>query len=175
MQSFKRLNRCVAAIWVMVGVLVTSCATAAPVGEFDFNELDKQYGNAKVEANLGRGLLSLVGAVAGQDDPELAQILQDVSAVQVRVYNLAGKPELALKNMESFSAKMRRAHWEPLVSVNDGTAKVRLFSRLEGDKMQGLVVMVLDAADAGEAVFINVVGSIDPAKVGQLVSVVNAK
>lgn len=50
---------------------------------------------------------------------------------------------------------------------------MRIFSKTKNNIMDGLVVMVVgqepkDGKPKGEAVFINIVGQIDPARIGEL-------
>ena len=53
--------------------------------------------------------------------------------------------------------------WEPIVQVNEADEQVQMFMKADGEGMQGLTVM---AVDANEAVFLNILGAIDPDKVG---------
>ena len=73
------------------------------------------------------------------------------------------------------------AGWQRLVYVEDEGEKVRIYAKLEGQRMVGMTVMVVgdDEGDEtagetsdgpGDAVFINIAGDIDPAKLGRIAS-----
>ncbi|MFT6045747.1 MAG: hypothetical protein ACI9WC_001448, partial [Arenicella sp.] len=52
--------------------------------------------------------------------------------------------------------------------------KVRIFSKSTNDVIEGIVVMVVSPEkEAGEAVFINIVGEIDPNKIAKITETLN--
>ncbi len=57
--------------------------------------------------------------------------------------------------------------WEPIVQVRESGEEVQIFMKLDAEIVQGLVVM---AVDGEEAVFINIIGMIDPAKLEQVMN-----
>ena len=66
---------------------------------------------------------------------------------------------------------MRNDKWDTLVTVNDNEddQKVRVFSKSTDNVIDGVVVMVVSPEkEGGEAVFINIVGEIDPEKIGKV-------
>jgi hypothetical protein len=61
------------------------------------------------------------------------------------------------------------------VYVEDDGEKVRIYAKLEETRMVGMTVMIVGDGDgeaegegSGEAVFINIAGDIDPAKLGRI-------
>jgi hypothetical protein len=67
------------------------------------------------------------------------------------------------------------------VYVEDDGEKVRIYAKLEETRMVGMTVMIVGVGDgdgdgeaegegegSGEAVFINIAGDIDPAKLGRI-------
>lgn len=153
-------------IFLLAAVMSIS-ASAKPAGKVEFDDLSQYYGEPKVEINLDKSLLGLLGTFARHEDPDIAELLVDVDEVTVRVYRIGNEAEEAVKLLEKLSGKIRGDRWQPIVSVNEDKEKVRIFSRLTGGVMDGLVVMVVDTASEQEreAVFINIVGQIDPANV----------
>ena len=142
-------------------------------GEITFDDLSKTYGEAKVEINLNRQLIGLVSSFSRNGDPEVAEILNGLQQITVRVYKMNNSVEAAYQAVEQVAKKIRKEDWLPLVSVNNNEQKVRIFSRSTNEKMDGLVVMVVDAKKGGEAVFINIVGEIDPAKISAVTQSLN--
>lgn len=165
---FKSIGRACACTAIAAGLIFSTSALAGPAGYIDFADLGEAYGEAKVEINLHKALLNMVGSFSKSEDPEIAEILSGVESIKVRVFPLNGKPEKAMQTVEDVSKKIRKQDWEPLISVNEEKEKIRIFSKMTGEVMDGLVVMVVSENGPGEAVFINIVGQIDPAKVSKL-------
>lgn len=151
--------------------LFSVTAFAAPSGQIDFADLSAHYGEPKVEINLSASLMSMIGSFAKNEDPEVAQILSNLEFIKVRVYNLNGKLEKANSTVDRVSSTLKRDNWETLVMVNDNeeNQKVRIFSKSTNDVIDGVVVMVVSPEkEEGEAVFINIVGEIDPDKIAKV-------
>ncbi|MFT7528080.1 MAG: hypothetical protein ACI9LY_003240 [Arenicella sp.] len=159
-----------------IALMFTAPAYAESKGQIDFADLSSFYGEPKVEINLGSGLMNMVGSFAKSEDPELAEILSNLEFIKVRVYNLNGKVEKANTTIDVVSKKLRSEEWETLVTVNDNeeNQKVRIFSKTTNDVIDGVVVMVVSPEkEAGEAVFINIVGNIDPNKIAKITNKLN--
>lgn len=143
-------------------------------GQIDFADLSSHYGEPKVEINLSASLMRLVGSFADSEDPEIGNILSNLESIKVRVYNLNGELEKANLTVDRVSRELRADKWETLVTVNNNeeNQKVRIFSKSTEDVIDGVVVMVVspeeEDGEGGEAVFINIVGEIDPDKIGKV-------
>ena len=166
MKNFKRILSV-----SILTLLLTAPAYANANGQIDFADLSSFYGEPKVEINLSASLMSMIGSFAKNDDPEVAEILSNLEFIKVRVYNLNGKVEKASTTIDTVSTKLRAENWETLVTVNDNeqNQKVRIFSKTTNNVIDGIVVMVVSPQkEAGEAVFINIVGEIDPNKIAKI-------
>jgi len=156
---------------ILVALTLTITSMASPVGQIDFADLSAHYGEPKVEINLGSALMSMVGVFAKSEDPELAEVLSKLEFIKVRVYSLNGKMDKANTTIDKISKKLRTDNWDTLVTVNnqEENQKVRIFSKMTNDIIDGIVVMVVSPEKSGgEAVFINIVGEIDPAKISKV-------
>ncbi|MDO3384803.1 DUF4252 domain-containing protein [Gilvimarinus sp. SDUM040013] len=174
MKSFKKsLSTLYSGAVLASALLVSVAAGASPAGSIDFADLSSAYGEAKVEINLPKSLINMVGTLSQQEDPEIANVLNGVDFIKVRVYQLNGEAEAALKTLDTVTSNIRKLDWQPIVSVNEEKEKVRIFSKMTENVMDGLVVMVVDENGPGEAVFINIVGQIDPNKVGAIANSMN--
>ncbi len=129
-------------------------------GYVDFGELNSAYGEPIVEINIGSALLGFVGALAGDDDPETAAIFDKLKAVRVNVYKVHGDASAAIDHINDVAAKLSASNWVPIVTVRDEGEHVYILIKMNGEKIEGLTVMA--AEDDDEAVFINVIGEIDP-------------
>lgn len=150
-------------------IFFAAAAHANSQGEVIFDDLSSFYGEPKVEVNLSSGLMSMVGAFAKSEDPEIAEILSKLEFIKVRVYNLNGNFENANATVDSLTKQLRANQWDVLVTVNEDGQKVRVFSKSTQNVIDGIVVMVVAPEEqAGEAVFINIVGEIDPNKIAKI-------
>ena len=135
-------------------------------GFVDFGEMNSIYGEPKVNISIGGTLLSFVAALAKNDDPEAAAIFSKLKGVRVSVYATedAGAAA-ALDQVARVKSSLSASSWEPIVQVNDGGEQVQIFMKMNGAVMDGLTLM---AVDDEEAVFINVIGQLDPNELAQV-------
>lgn len=133
-------------------------------GYIDFGALESVYGEPRVMINIGGALLKFMAA-ASRDDPEAAALMRDLKGVRVSVYPTDGKMGPALEQVVKVRKLLSGANWQPVVQVQETGEQVQIFMKSEGDVMQGLTVM---AVDAEEAVFINILGSIDPEQMSKV-------
>lgn len=129
-------------------------------GYVDFGELNSAYGEPRVEINIGSALLSFVGALAGDDDPEVAAVFDKLRAIRVNVYKVDGDASAAIDHINDVARTLEARDWVPIVTVRDEGEHVRILVKMSDGKIDGLTVMA--AEDDDEAVFINVIGEIDP-------------
>jgi hypothetical protein len=134
-------------------------------GYINFGELTGAYGEPKVNITIGGSILNFVGAMAKQDDPETAAVFGKLKGIRVSTYDTQGDSAAAMDQLNSVKRSLQSASWEPVVQVNDEGEQVQIFLKMAGDAIDGLVLM---AVDSEEAVFINVIGSLDPAELSQV-------
>ncbi|HKX56533.1 MAG TPA: DUF4252 domain-containing protein [Xanthomonadales bacterium] len=133
-------------------------------GYVDFGELQGVYGEPKVMINLGGSILKFVGGMS-KDDPEASELLSKLKGVRINVYSVDGNPDAALEKVSQVKSMLAGSQWEPIVQVNEEGEQAQIFIKLTGDTMEGLTVM---AVDDSEAVFINIIGQLDPAQLSQV-------
>jgi len=146
-------------------------AIADSKGQVEFDDLSPHYGEPTVEINLSSGLMNMVASFAKHEDPEIGEILAGLEFIKIRVYNLKGEVKQANLMIDKVSKKLKTDKWEALVTVNDfeDNEQVRIFSKSTNDVIDGVVVMVVSPEkEGGEAVFINIVGEIDPNKIAKI-------
>ena len=86
--------------------------------------------------------------------------------MRINVYDTGGNTAPALEQMNQARAALQASDWQPFVQVKEQGEDVQMFTKIAGDKMQGMAIMVVNAE---EAVFLNILGEIDPAHVGRVV------
>lgn len=131
-------------------------------GYVDFGSLEAVYGEPKVRVNIGGFLLSFM-AQAAKSDPEAAAIMEGLEGVRINIYSTGGQVAPAMDQLQDVKNMLSAQNWEPIVQVNEDGENVQIFMKADGEGMQGLTVM---AVNAEEAVFLNILGTIDPEKIG---------
>lgn len=134
-------------------------------GYVDFGGLNEIYGEPKVNISIGGALLNFVGAMAKNEDPQAAAIFSKLKGVRVSVYATGGDAAAALDQVSSVKRSLTGSNWAPVVQVNEEGEQVQIFMKMNGEVMDGLTLM---AVDDEEAVFINVIGQLDPNELAQL-------
>jgi hypothetical protein len=135
-------------------------------GYIDFGEMSEYYGEPKVMINIGGSILRFVSGMASEDDPEAAAIMENLKGVRIQVYSTEGSDATpALDQASTMKGLLQAQNWEPIVQVNEDDEKAYIFIKLNADEMEGLAVM---AVDDEEAVFINIIGMLDPNQLSQV-------
>ena len=130
-------------------------------GYVDFGSLTALYGEPSVEIAVGQSLLNMVSAFAASEDPEAAQLFKRLQGVRIQVFETAKAPEGALEQVSAVASNLSDSGWEPVVKVSSKDEQVRIFMKINGDRVEGITVM---AVDDEEAAFINVIGNLNPAE-----------
>jgi hypothetical protein len=138
-------------------------------GYFDFTQVPGLGDHPQVQIDLGPEMLGFLRLAA--PDPDVADAFVGLQNVRVLVYETLEDPAAVLGFVEDSSGKLESAGWQRIVYVEDDGEKVRIYAKLEGERMVGMTVMVVGAdASSEDAVFINIAGDIDPAKLGRIAS-----
>jgi hypothetical protein len=135
-------------------------------GYVDFGALDSVYGEPRVRISIGGSLLKFMAAVS-RDEPEAAELMRNLEGVRVNVYSTAGKTDAAVEQITRVKKVLMNEAWEPIVQVQEQNEDVQIFVKVEEDRMQGLTVMTVNEE---EAVFINILGEMDPAQLAAVMS-----
>ena len=96
--------------------------------------------------------------------------MQYLEGIRVNVYNTGGNLGPALERMQEAKSALEAADWQPIVQVQEADEQVQMFTRVNSDKMEGMAIMVVNEE---EAVFLNILGNIDPAHVSKVMKQVN--
>ena len=138
-------------------------------GYVDFGSFEKFQGAEEtVEVFIKGPLLKFVAKASEYEDPDLASLLNNLKLVKVNVFSLDKFSVDDARNIiQSISKKMDRNKWELMVRAKEPGEYVEVYTQFgPNDTLTGLVVMAVQ--EKKEAVFVNIVGEIDPAKLGKL-------
>ena len=130
-------------------------------GYVDFGELNSTFGEPSVQISIGASLLSLIGSLSAEDDPETAELFKKLNGVRVNVFETKSMAAGAVDLVKDISGKLSSTGWESVVTVNSAEEQVRVFMKINDQNVDGITVM---AIEEDEAVFINVIGNINPAE-----------
>lgn len=134
-------------------------------GFVDFGDLSKAYGEPSISINIGGTLLGFVSAMSEDSNPETASMMSQLKGVRVFGYPLNDDPAVARSKFVEVKSNLKSKGWEPVVQVNDEEDQVMIYMKMNGANMEGLTVMTVDST---EVMFINIIGVLDPKKLGQM-------
>lgn len=120
-----------------------------------------------VEINLEGFLLRLVARATRGEDPAFADLVGGLKAIRVQVFPLAGVDEASVKTKIGRTVRwLEDKGWMSTVRVREGDDETYIYLKEADGQIVGLTVLSLSAGD--EAAMINIVGRIDPDRLGQL-------
>jgi hypothetical protein len=126
---------------------------------------------ASIEVILKGSILNLVVQATRNEDPELSDMISKLQFIHVQAFPLDEMDIDVLEDkIADVAKKLDKDGWEVVVRVRDKEEDKQVYIYIlptQSDQIiSGLVVMVV--GDDDEAVFINVVGDLDPAQIGKL-------
>lgn len=138
-------------------------------GYVDFEALRIFKGDeAKIEVFLKEPMLNLVSKFVKDEDPELYEMLGKLKLVRVQVFDVDdAKVREFAEITKKTTAMLDDKGWERIVRVRDDEEHVDVYLRPSDNYESILGIVVMVAAD-DEAVFVNVVGEINPDDVARL-------
>ena len=134
-------------------------------GYVDFGELNAIFGEPSVQIAVGESLLSMLGALTASEDPEAAALFKRLNGVRVSVFETETMVDGAVDYVRQVSGALASQGWESVVTVNSPDEQVRIFMKMNAERVDGISVM---AVEANEAVFVNVIGNLDPEELGRV-------
>jgi len=160
----KILIACVTALMALPVIAQEDALKDYP-GYVDFGELHSVFGEPSVQISVGESLLGLVSSLSASEDPEAAELFNRLNGVRVNVFETDGMVDGAMDLVKDVSSQLSDRGWESVVTVNSDEEQVRIFMMINNNQVEGITVM---AVEETEAVFVNVIGSIDPAELGRV-------
>jgi hypothetical protein len=160
-------------------LLLAAPALAAPGDEYekmagyvDFAKLGliNEF-EPSIEVFLKGPLLKLAREAIKHDEPDLAGALDNIKLIRINVFDLDeidgfdGKD--FSKKTKTLAADLEKRGWELAVRVRERDEHVYVYL-LPGknEDIDGLVVMAVE--DDDQAIFVNIVGNIDPEQIGRI-------
>jgi hypothetical protein len=134
-------------------------------GYVDFGDLSITYGEPKITINLGGTMLNFVGMMSSSESPETSEMISKLKGIRVQIYTLDENTDAARDQFSKTKSSLKSSGWEPIVQVNEDDEQVLVYMKMIEGNMEGMTVMVVDEE---EAVFVNVIGQLNPAELGRV-------
>jgi hypothetical protein len=127
-----------------------------------------------LEVNIKGALLKLVAEASRYEDPELTRLLLKLKAIEVRGYPLSWSQYDAVERRTSELARtLEDQGWDTVARVRERNERTDVYLKVVDGAIAGMAVMVLEPGSDDGAVFVNIVGEIDPEEIGRLGSKFN--
>jgi len=166
MKNFVRTSLAAAAL--SLAFATSSHADDTEAGFVDIGQFAPSAGGQFVEVNLSQGMLKFVAKIAAREEPEAAELINNLKRIRVNVIGMDDSNRAdTIAKIESVRRKLESQGWTQLVTVRDRNEgdNVDVHVKQRGDNnIDGLVVTVINKK--GEAVFVNIVGNISAEQLG---------
>lgn len=172
----KRIAGRILAVALLASAAAVSPASAQQVdlrnepGYLDLSSIEGWFDEEPwLEINIKGALLRLVTEASRNEDPELTSLLQKLKAIEVRGYPLTpAQFENIGRRTGDLAKQLESRGWDTVVRVRERDERVNIYMKVTDDVIAGLVVMVLQPDEDEGAVFVNIVGDIDPEEIGRI-------
>jgi hypothetical protein len=134
-------------------------------GYVDFGDLSATYGEPKITINLGGTMLNFVGMMTSSDSPETSELISKLKGIRVQIYETDENVDAARDQYSKVKDQLKATGWEAIVQINEDDEQVLVYMKMDGGNMEGMTVMVVDGE---EAVFVNIIGQLNPAELGKV-------
>jgi len=139
-------------------------------GYVDFGDLASLYGEPKIIINLGGAMLNFVSMMSASESPETADMISKLKGVRVQIFATDSNTDASKAQFNKVKGNLKSAGWEPIVQINEDDEQVLIYMKMQDGNMEGITVMVIDDE---EAVFINIIGQLNPAELGKVMKVLD--
>ncbi|MEH6580795.1 MAG: DUF4252 domain-containing protein [Halioglobus sp.] len=158
------------AILLVLCLSLGGCGITAPqrdAGFADVDSLDWREVDHNFSLSIGPTLLSLAASLI-EDDPETEALLRSLEGVRVKLYKVEpGNAEAVSLDFNNMSRDLVEQSWEPVVLVREEGESTHMLVKMEGEQIRGITVLT---SDGEEAVFVNVMGDLQPELFNQTIA-----
>ena len=171
MKSFQK--KLLSQVFLTVVVVSIALPGIAQAGKLELKNLDKLADRASEvnDVTLDGSLLQLaVSVMKSSGDPDAAQvveIIKGLKGIYVKNFEFDSPGQYSQADVESIRSQLTGPGWQRIVtsfSKRNGE-RDEVYLLKDGDKINGVTVLV---AEARELTVVNIVGAIDPEKLGEL-------
>lgn len=164
----KSLRLAIAVTTLMATASSFSVAANAP-GYVDLGQSSPPAdGGTYVEVNIPRNLITFAARLTGQDEPDIAKLLDGLQSIHVNVVSMDDdNGEELRRRADRILEQVTRDGWQKIATVREDDEHVDVYIKLRDDEViEGVTVVVME--DGDEAVFVNIVGDIRPEQIAMV-------
>ncbi|HJT53634.1 MAG TPA: DUF4252 domain-containing protein [Candidatus Angelobacter sp.] len=171
MKSFQK--KLLSQVFLTVVVVCIALPGVAQAGKLELKNLDKLADRAAEvnDVTLDGSLLQLaVSVMKSSGDPDAAQVvdlIKGLKGIYVKNFEFDSPGQYSQADVESIRSQLTGPGWQRIVtsfSKRNGE-RDEVYLLKDGDKINGVTVLV---AESRELTVVNIVGAIDPEKLGEL-------
>lgn len=152
---------------LLTAAIVLAALVARPAAAqqgFSLSFVDELFnGDPTTEVNLAGPMLGMVADASRDDDPNLAETIENLSGVFVREYALSQARTGALDRIRQIGRTLERDGWQTMVRTRDEEEETFIYTH----PSRGMVVVTLNM-DEDEATFVEIRGPGSAASLGRL-------
>lgn len=160
-------------LFLAMALISITLPGVAQAGKLELKNLDKLADKAAEvnDVTLDGSLLQLAVAVLKKsNDPDSAQLIEVLKGLQgiyVKNFEFDSPGQYSQADVEAIRSQLTGPKWQRIVTSSSKRSGERdeVYLLKEGDKINGVTILV---AEARELTVVNLVGAIDPAKLGAL-------
>lgn len=154
--------------FALVLTLLSACSfgSRGHAGYADFSRISGHEAEKVMDLSLGPLLLG-IARMATEDDPETQAILQDLRGVRIRSYEWRQDTPALAARVDRIAAELGQQGWSPVVQINDKEERLHLLIKTRDERMQGMALVIMEQQ---ELVLLNLMGSFDPDRTGEMVA-----
>ncbi|MBK6799156.1 MAG: DUF4252 domain-containing protein [Acidobacteria bacterium] len=167
MKSFARVI-----ISAVFFALIIGTSAMAQTAKLQIDQLDRLFPKAveTIDVRIDGGLLQMASKFLngkGADEQAVRELVSKLKGVYVKGVEFDKAGEFAESDVQMVRNQLSAPGWSRIVGVTSKRDKenVEVFMMLEGDVISGIGVLITDPK---QIMVVNVVGPIEPEKIGQL-------
>lgn len=125
--------------------------------------------DAAVEILIEPNLIGMIARTTAKSDPDLFAVLSKLKQIRVQTFDMSNvNLDAVEKKVGELTKRLEGQGWQAMVRVRNRkeNEQTYVYIKTQGDLVVGLTVMNVDPND--EAAFVNIVGEIDPEKIGEI-------
>ena len=158
-------------MWIRTIIIGSMGLAASQVtfaqGAFNFDEIPGVNEEPIVAVDLNSVAIGFVRAALAGVDPATADIMSGLRGIKLRVYHGESNSRQFNSFIESVGQQLEASGWQRMMSVQDQGSNVQVHMRMTEQEVSGLTVMLFDD---GEAMFMNIDGTVSAEDLGNVIS-----
>jgi hypothetical protein len=159
-------------IFILIVIFSTVLSVSAQKARLEIDQLDRLFPKAvqTVDVRVESSLLLIAAKFLKSDNADEAmvkELLSTLKGVYVKGVEFDKEDEFTEADLESIRTQLRAPGWDRIVGVRSKRAgeNAEVYLMLEGSVISGVSVLVFDPK---QLYVVNIVGPLDPEKIGQL-------